>query len=383
MTATGTPTDWIQVAQSLRPRLEASRRQAECDRRMPTELIRAMAEVGLFRLKLPAKYGGPEVDHPTYFRVVEELSRVDASAGWLVAIANENVSAAGYLPARAADEIFGPDPNLIVAGAIKSHRDDVQVVPGGFRVSGQWTLASGCLEASWLAPAAVIKPSAQDGGRPDVRLFFLPRTDCSILDTWDGLGLRATASHDFVVDGAFVPERRQFAFPGALSGLPGPLWRGDIRTQLGGVGAVALGIGRAAIDELVALADNKVPLFSRSSLRDRPGAQAKVGQAEALLRSARAFLSEVLVSMWTTQCAGDAPSDEQLNLRELATLNAVQASAQAVSLMFDAAGSSAVYSGSMLERCFRDVHVITQHIAGSSNRYEQLGRFFLDQALRR
>src|SRR4029453_2948790 len=120
MTATGAPTDWIEVARSVLPRLEASRAQAERDRRMPTELIRAMAEAGLFRLKLPAKYGGPEVDHLTYFRVVEEVSRVDASAGWLVAIANENVSAAGYLPARAADEIFGPDPDAIVAGAIKA-----------------------------------------------------------------------------------------------------------------------------------------------------------------------------------------------------------------------------------------------------------------------
>ena len=82
-------------------------------------------------------------------------------------------------------------------------------------------------------------------------------------------------------------------------------------------------------------------------------------------------------AIWQTQCQGDQPTEEQLALRELAGVNAAQASAQAVSLMYGAAGSTAVYATSNLERCFRDVHVITQHIAGSSTRYEQLGRFFM------
>ena len=64
-------------------------------------------------------------------------------------------------------------------------------------------------------------------------------------------------------------------------------------------------------------------------------------------------------------------------MRELAVVHAAQASAEAVRLMYDAAGSDAVYATSKLERCFRDVHVILQHLAGSSTRYEQLGRFFM------
>src|SRR5918911_1420505 len=119
MTPTITTTDWVEVARSFRPRLEAASRQAERERRFATSLIRAMAEAGLFRLKLPAKYGGAEVDHLTYYRVVEELSRTDASAGWLVAIGNEGAAPAGYLSEQAADELYGPDPNVIVAGALK------------------------------------------------------------------------------------------------------------------------------------------------------------------------------------------------------------------------------------------------------------------------
>jgi indole-3-acetate monooxygenase len=373
-------TDWVEVARSFLPRIAAARDQAERERRVPHELIREMAEAGLFRLKLPRKYGGAEVDHLTYYRVVEEVSCTDPSAGWLVMIGNENASAAGYLPAEAADEIFGPDPSVILAVSLKSRHDDVRQVDGGYRVSGQWALASGCPEAAWMGVVAAIRTNAltsPDPHRaPELHAFFLPKQACTILDTWDALGLRATASHDFVVDDAFVPDYCQFAFPGS-SELPGPLWRGDIRTQLGGLAAVSLGIARGSIDELVALSGNTVPLFSRTSLRDRVGVQARIGQAEALVRSARAFVDEVLTAMWQTQCQGEAPPAEQLALRELAVVNAAQASAQAVGLMFDAAGSNAVYATSKLERDFRDVHVITQHIAGSSSRYEQLGRFFM------
>jgi alkylation response protein AidB-like acyl-CoA dehydrogenase len=65
MTSTITTTDWAEVARSFLPRLQAASRQAERERRFPHALIREMAEAGLFRLKLPAKYGGAEVDHLT------------------------------------------------------------------------------------------------------------------------------------------------------------------------------------------------------------------------------------------------------------------------------------------------------------------------------
>jgi alkylation response protein AidB-like acyl-CoA dehydrogenase len=369
--------DWLGVVRSLAPRLDAARAQAERDRRFPSALIHAMAEAGLFRLRLPAKYGGAEADHRTYYEVIEAVSRTDASAGWLIAIGNEAAVSAGYLATDAADEIFAADPNVIVAAALKSRRAEVQPVDGGYRLRGQWALASGCPEAAWLGAAYMTPTGAAQP--PEMRMLFLPARECRILDTWDALGLRATASHDFVVDDAFVPERRQLSFPGR-SLLPGPLWRGDIRSHLGGLGAVALGSARAAIDELVRLASDKTPFGSRGALRERPAAQAKLAQAEALVRSARAFLYEVLDGMWQTQCEGLAPTETQLSLRELAVVHAVQSSAQAVNLLFDAAGSDAVYAGCPLERCFRDLHVIAQHMAGSTNRYEQIGRFLMPPA---
>src|SRR5262249_7784023 len=157
---------------------------------------------------------------------------------------------------------------------------------------------------------------------------------------------------------AFVPEHRQFALPGSVSSLPGPLWRGTLRSHLGGLGAVAHGVARTAMDTFIALADGKTPVFSRTSLRDRPSAHGAVGRAEAGIRSSSAFLDRALSDIWQSQCEGHAPTEEQLSVRELAVVNAAQTSAEVVRLMFDAAGSDSVYATSELERCFRDVHVL-------------------------
>jgi indole-3-acetate monooxygenase len=373
-------TEWLEVAREFAPRIEAARAEAERERRFPHELIRDMARAGLFRLKLPCKYGGVELDHVSHFKLIEEVSMTNASAGWLIMIGNENASSAGYLPEAGADEVFGSDPDVILAVALKSRHANVHAVDGGYTVTGQWALASGCVEAAWLGVAAVIQ--TENGlrlgpdGRPELHALLLPRKACSIVENWDALGLRATTSHDIAMSNAFVPEHRAFAIS-KHSELPGALWRGPLRTHLGAIGAVALGVARAAIDELVSIAGQKVPLFSRTSLRERASAQARVAEAEALVRSARAFLYEVLADMWRTQSTGQHPSEAQLVVRELAVVNAVQASARAVSLMYDTAGSDAVYATSKLQVCFRDIHVITQHFAGSTNRYEQLGQHFL------
>jgi alkylation response protein AidB-like acyl-CoA dehydrogenase len=376
-------TDWVAVTRSFLPQIEAARDQTEREGRVPHELIQALAAAGLFRLKMPVEYGGVGLDHPTTMRLVEELSFVDAATGWVVMIGNEFASLAGYLPADAAREIYGMDPSQIVAGANMARHAEIIPVPGGYRVSGQWALASGCPEAAWLAPAGLViregKPEQGLDGSPLVLIYMVPRDECTIVETWDALGLRGTASHDFTINDIFVPECRTLPFPNARSTLPGALWRGRLVTQLGGTAAVALGIARAAIDALTELAD-KVPQRSPSSLRERATVHSAVARAEALLRSARAFFYETLDDCWASQSLGEEPTAVQMQVRNLAGIHAAHASAEAVDLMYGVAGSSSVYSTSRLERCFRDVHVITQHRGASLFRYEEIGSFFLHNA---
>jgi alkylation response protein AidB-like acyl-CoA dehydrogenase len=97
-------------------------------------------------------------------------------------------------------------------------------------------------------------------------------------------------------------------------------------------------------------------------LRDTPDTQVRVSQAEALVRSARLFLFDSLDQLWTRLLATDEVTMEARALARLAASHAVSSAVQAVDLMYVAGGASSIYVSCPLERAFRDVHIMTQHI---------------------
>jgi indole-3-acetate monooxygenase len=143
------------------------------------------------------------------------------------------------------------------------------------------------------------------------------------------------------------------------------------------IAAVPLGIARAAIDAIVELAQVKTPYFSSHLLRDKPTFQAAIGRAEALLGSARSFLLATVGDLWDEVSSGVAPSMKRRAMVRLGCTQVAQSAAQAVDLMYNAGGSTSLYETSRLERCFRDVHACTQHIATSTDSYELGGRVLL------
>ena len=124
------------------------------------------------------------------------------------------------------------------------------------------------------------------------------------------------------------------------------------------------GIARAAIDALLDLAERKTPTRSTSVLRELPLMQANLAQAEGLVQAARAFMWQMTAEVWDRAAArGDPVTLRHRALLRLGMTHAVQSAAQAVDLVWAAAGASPVYTRSPLERCFRDIHVATQHAA--------------------
>jgi indole-3-acetate monooxygenase len=154
-------------------------------------------------------------------------------------------------------------------------------------------------------------------------------------------------------------------------------------TQLGtllfvfALAAVTLGVARAAIDAFVELAGGKTPMGSTALLRERSSAQADIARAEAMVRAARALLVEAVEEQWAEIAAGQAPSLAKRAAIRLASTFAGEASVRAVDLVYAAAGGSAIYESSRIDRCFRDVHVAVQHIGLTANNYELAGRVLL------
>jgi alkylation response protein AidB-like acyl-CoA dehydrogenase len=207
---------------------------------------------------------------------------------------------------------------------------------------------------------------------------FFSRSEFEIIDTWKVSGLRGTGSHDFAVNDVFVPAYRCIRMPLAPSPYPGNLYRFPFFGFLAMVVAsTALGVGRAAIDELGRVARTKRPFGMMSTLATRASAQIAASEAEAYVRSGRALLIEATSEVWDAVVAGRPVSVEQRALLRVAATNAVVSSARAVDLVYTAGGASAMYESSPLQRCLRDVHAITQHYAVAPHNHELCGKVLL------
>ena len=302
-------------------------------------------------------------------RVIEEVARADGAAGWCVMIGATTGMLAASLSDAWSREIYGRNPE-VVTGGVTAPTGVATAAEGGHRVTGRWSFGSGCQHSDWLVGGT--RMGAADA--PEVRLMFFSPDQFRILDTWHASGLRGSGSHDFEVEDAFVPDGRSVVL-GGHPRVSGPLYQFPTLGLLAlGVCAVGLGIARRALDEFVALAGGKIPTGSTRTLANRPVVQRQVGEAEAALRSARAYVSASIDAAWAIATQGRPLPIEQRAEQRLAAANAAWRAAQAVDLVYHAGGGTAVYASSPLQRCFRDVHVATQHIMVAQPLFEIFGR---------
>ena len=117
--------------------------------------------------------------------------------------------------------------------------------------------------------------------------------------------------------------------------------------------------------------------MSVTPLRETARTQTDVARAHALVDAGRAHLEYVAGRIFARVSDGATPTLAELARLRLSYLSATEHAAQAVDLMRNAAGMTAVLSGSPLERCFRDIHALTQHLAISTAHYERVGKALL------
>jgi indole-3-acetate monooxygenase len=376
---TGNAASYVEAAQRLAPRVREVRREIERERTLPAALVDAMTEAGFFRLWLCRAFGGPELTFAEFLPVIEELSRADGSVGWCAMIAAVWSRLSGSVVEEVGREIFAAGSRL--AGSVNPTGKAV-AVPGGFRVSGRWSYGSFIQHSHWTVGNSIVHdgdtPRRDDNGAPDIRFIIFPTSEVEIIDNWHVSGLRGTGSSDFQVSDLFVPKQRSLPAFAAIAVQPGTLFRTPLITTFAAtLPCVSIGIARAAIDAFIELAEGKTPAGSASRLRDKPTAQADLGRAEAQLRAGRAFLLEAMEEIWEEAAAGRIPTLRQRAIARLAAAKAAEASAQAVDLLYNAAGGTALFESNPLERCFRDVHATTQHIGTQAANFELAGRVLL------
>ena len=371
---------YLETARKLQPMIRAAAGEIEAARELPRPVFEALADAGLFHLAVPRAIGGAEIDLPTYVQVIEELGKADASTAWIVNQGAIFATYAARMPRDVARTIWIDTPRSVVANTPAPSAQAV-VVPGGYRVTGRQGFSTGCRHAAWIAPHAQIIDNGQvrlERGLPETRYMFVPVGEAELLDTWKVRGMRGTGTHHFAVQDVFVPAERTVLSATAPLLEPGPLYKIP-RTLCfaSGDAAVALGMARTCLEAFFELAGSKTPRAMPALLRDQSLVQVHVGQAEAALRSGRAFLMETVREVWTTVASSGALTLDQRATLRLATTHGIRLAARVIDTVYNAAGATAAYDDHPIQRHFQDIHVITQHLQGRLAHYELVGRHIL------
>jgi indole-3-acetate monooxygenase len=375
--------DWVARARVLAPMIEAAAGRTEKERKIPADVLSAMHAAGLFHMLLPLSLGGGAADLVTFNQVIEAVAAADASPAWCLAQAVASSHAAGFLDPKIAREVFGA-PDALVAWGPPAGVAKAVVVDGGYRVTGRWRFASGSANATWMGGHSTIfeaadKPRRDAKGNPVNRTMLFRRGEADIKDTWHVIGLRGTASNDYEVTDLFVreeyttwrdsaPDRRE----------NGPLYNIPMLTLYGiGFSGVGLGIASSCLAAFMQLARTKTSgggLGSTTVLRDNAVIQSRVARATGGLRSARAFLLQMLGEIWAASAASGAFSLEQRAHLRVAITGAMEQARKVVDFAYHAAGTTAIFEGSAFERRFRDLHTLLAQGQAHLSNFESAGQ---------
>lgn len=348
---------------------EVARRSGEFTRlrHVPRDVVAKFKLAGFYRASTPRRFGGDALPPADFLRMVERMSEVDGSAGWVASFGGSGVYLAA-LPPETQARLYADGPDLVFAGALFPVQP-AQEVPGGFRVRGRWRLASGSLAADYLG----VGIGDGSSGRP--RTAVLPASQVEVVDTWDSAGMRGTGSHDLRVDGVDVPAEWTFVRGGGAT-IDEPLYRYPALAYAAQVLAVVnLGIARASLNHVAGFGAGRAGLTGGPVLADRAYARIALAKAEAELRSVRAFFYEVTEEVYETALAG-TPGPEQVSLLRLAAAHAARAGLDVVRAAYALGGTAAIDADHPLQRHLRDAAVVPQHAFLTEGVYDGAGAVF-------
>jgi alkylation response protein AidB-like acyl-CoA dehydrogenase len=309
---------------------------------------------------------GSELDVLSSVGVIEAVSAGDPSAGWvLMAAALAVGTGAAYLERSAIDELFGGERLPVIAG--QGTRPGTAIpAPGGFRLTGSWSFASGIKHATHIHTLGIIS------GTNEPRIFVLPVGKATLIDNWDVLGLRATGSIDYRIDDVFVPEEYTHFAVTETPKQGGDLYRlGIIGFAVICHSAWACGIGRRLLDELSAKVRGGI---------GRSGTQAssetfheQYAKTEAAYRAARALVYDAWGNVNDALDRGEPLTTRHHTMIRLAMAHITWTCKDVADFVYKSAGTLALRAGT-IQRLYRDMQAGTQHITSSPPVFRAAGR---------
>ena len=374
---------WPERARSMAPLLRKRAAAIEAQRELTADVLEALHERELFRLSLPAHVGGYELPIPVLAAVTEIVAGADASTAWCLGQAFGCAMSAAFLDEDTAREVFGPPDAVLAWGA--GAQGAAVAADGGYRVNGSWKFASGAKHATWLGGHCKVYeadgcPRLDANGVQASRTALFPRERAAIADDWYVMGLRGTRSEGYAVEDLFVESRLTLDRETPTEcRLDSTLYMFPTTNAYASVfSGVALGIARAMLDDLVALARSKSQRGARTSMRESAVIHTRLAELEAGLGAARAYQRETIRDVWAEVNASRELTMAQRARIRLATTYAINQATAVSEQVYRLAGATAIFEDHAFERRFRDAHAVSQQVQGRHTNFETVGRHMLD-----
>ena len=358
-------------AHRLVPVLRERAERGETLRQMPKETLDDLHRSGLFRFHQPRTWGGAELPFTAIFDLPAELGRGCASTAWNVGNLGIHHWMLALYDERAQQEVWGADPDALIASGIAYPQGRARRVDGGIVLSGFWNFSSGVDHAGWNMLAAMVR----EGNRVvDHRMCLVPRADYEIVDDWQVLGMRATGSKSVKATDVFVPEHRALSMYLARGGTeypgyrvnPNPLYRVPL-SALGSHCLAGAGVGnaQAALDLTIEAIRERSTAYTALRMRDFQAVQLRVAAAGARVDAARLLIRTDCLEAERIAGEGRAPTlDEKLRFKRNVAWAMEQCTA-AVDDLHALAGANGIYDRYPIQRLFRDQHALSAHIGFS------------------
>lgn len=359
----------------LLPTLRERAQETEDLRKLPDANVKALEDIGFFKLLQPEQWGGLQCDPTDFYEAVRRLASACGSTGWVAGIIGVHNWHLALFDQQAQEDVWGEDTAVRISSSYAPMGAGTVTEAGdGYIVNGAWNWSSGCDHATW---AFLGGPVIKDGRPVDFGSFLIPRTDYQIDDVWNVVGLRGTGSNTVVVKDVFVPKHRFLSYKAMNDGTAGgyrtntaPVYKmpwGTIHPTT--ISAPIVGMAYGAYDAHVEHQGKRVrAAFAGEKAKDDPFAKIRIAEAASDIDAAWRQLSGNVADEYALLKAGQ---EIPFELRARARRDQVRATGRAIASidrLFEASGATALSNDAPVQRFWRDAHAGRVHAANDPER---------------
>jgi alkylation response protein AidB-like acyl-CoA dehydrogenase len=364
-TSISAPEQVVRDASALTPLLRKHAAWMEENRRLHDEVVEALADAGVFKLRQPKQYGGLEADTRTLVDVGTALGQGDGATAWVASVYWIPGWMTSQFPDEVQDEIYSTE-NVRVSGTL-SPSGLATPTDGGVIVNGKWGFISGAHHAHWQEIIAIFTPPE---GEPYPIMAMVPMSDLQVVDDWHTSGLRGSGSVTTVAEELFVPQERVLPMAALLTGegvsrrnADTPVFRGSVMpvATASSVGTL-VGLAKGAQELFHSrMSNRKITYTGYESQREAPVTHFQVAEATTKIDQAE-FHAKRLATRVDTKFEDDAEwklEERALNRADVGAT--VQLAKEAIEIFATASGGSSIYNDVPIQRVLRDVQAVSLH----------------------